>query len=64
MSAAAEVADAQEGWKADLIRDSNFVAKSDEWVVFFLGSNLQIGTRRLFAYAVALSALGATLAYL
>ena len=59
----AEVADAPEGWKADLIEDSSFVTKSDEWLVLFLGWNLQIGTLRLFVYAVAFAAIGATLAY-
>jgi hypothetical protein len=53
----------QEGWKADLTEDSGFVTKSDEWLVFFLGNNLQIGTMRLFVCAVAFVAIGATLAY-
>ena len=55
-----EVADAQDGWKADPLTESDFVTKSDEWFVFFLGSNLQIGTLR-FAYAAAFAAIGATL---
>ena len=52
-----------EGWKADLTKDSSFVVKSEEWLVFLLGWNLQIGTLRLSAYAVAFVAIGATLAY-
>ena len=61
---AAEVEDAQDGWKADLIKDSSFVTNSDEWLVLFLGWNLQIGALRLFVYVVAFSAIGATLAYI
>jgi hypothetical protein len=61
---AAEVEDAQDGWKADLIKDPGFVTRSDEWLVLFLGWNLQIGTLCLFAYAVAFAAIGATLAYM
>jgi hypothetical protein len=60
---AAELDGAPEGWKADLIEDSSFVTKSDEWVELFLGWNLQIGTLRLFVYAVAFVAIGATVAY-
>lgn len=54
---------AQEGWKADLIKDSNFVAKSDEWLVLLLGPNVQVGTLRLFTYAALFVVIGATLAY-
>jgi hypothetical protein len=60
---AAEVEGAPEGWKADLMEEASFVTKSDEWLVFFLGWNLQIGTLRLFASAVAFVAIGATIAY-
>jgi hypothetical protein len=50
--------EAPEGWKADLMEEASFVTKSDEWLVFFLGRNLQIGTLCLSAYAVALAAIG------
>jgi hypothetical protein len=48
-------------WKVELTREASFVTKSDEWLALVLGSNLQIGTLRLFAYAVAFAAVGATL---
>jgi hypothetical protein len=62
-SPATEVEGAAEGWKADLMEEASFVTKSDEWLVFFLGNNLQIGTLRLFAYAAAFVAIGATATY-
>jgi hypothetical protein len=58
----AEVVDAPEGWKADLMEEAAFVTKSDEWLVFCLGGNLQIGTLRLFVYSVAFAAIGAAIA--
>jgi hypothetical protein len=53
-----DVADAQEGWKADPIKSSAFVTTTDNWLVFFLGWSLQIGAFRVFAYAVAFAAIG------
>ena len=45
------------------MKDSNFVTKSDEWLVLFLGSNVPSGTLRLFAYLGAFVVIGATVAY-